>query len=213
MAIAGCKSTGKARVKPMSNQSSFSQIPLTDLLLQAQGGDQKAFEELLDRYAPLIDSMTRQFSANPTFSVQDREDLRQEALVAFYRALMQFDTDRGQVQFGLYAKECIRNRLISHLRTLKRHGQVLSLEESENVDAQPSDGDNPADCLAEEEAYLSLCRQVSGILSDYENRIWWLYLSGRTAKEVAVLMECDEKSVQNAVYRIRKKLRSGLPYS
>lgn len=213
MAIAGCKSTGKARVKPMSNQSSFSQIPLTDLLLQAQGGDQKAFEELLDRYAPLIDSMTRQFSANPTFSVQDREDLRQEALVAFYRALTQFDTDRGQVQFGLYAKECIRNRLISHLRTLKRHGQVLSLEESETVDEHPSDSENPADRMAEEEAYLALCRQVSGILSDYENRVWWLYLSGRTAKEVAVLMGCDEKSVQNAIYRIRKKLRSGLPYS
>ncbi|MBQ9132310.1 MAG: sigma-70 family RNA polymerase sigma factor [Clostridia bacterium] len=197
----------------MSNQFSSPSTSPTDLLRRAQNGDQVAFEELLDRYAPLIDSMIRQFSALPSFSVQDREDLRQEAIVAFYCALMRFNTDQQQVQFGLYAKECIRNRLISHLRTLKKHEQVLSLEEDEASASDSAQDTDPTRQLVEEENYLTLCRQVSGILSEYENRIWWLYLAGRTAGEVAALIGTNEKSVQNAVYRIRKKLRSGLPYS
>lgn len=184
---------------------------LLPLLKDAQGGSQPAFEALLERYAPLIDSMTARF-ALPALSLQDREDLHQEAVVAFYRALMRYDTAQDQIPFGYFAKECIRNRLISHLRTLKHLEHTVSLEE-EPIPAEGELSADPADMLVQEENYSALCQQVCGILSDYENRVWWLYLAGRTAKEVASLLGTEERSVQNAIYRIRKKLRSGLPYS
>lgn len=201
----------KGTRQPMSHQQNTPDPLLLPLLLDAQGGSQSAFEALLGQYAPLIDSMTARFSL-PALSLQDREDLHQEAVVAFYRALMRYDTARAQIPFGYFAKECIRNRLISHLRTLKHLEHTVSLEE-EPILTEGECSANPAQRLVEQENYSALCQQVCGILSEYENRVWWLYLAGRTAKEVASLLGTDERSVQNAIYRIRKKLRSGLPYS
>ncbi|MBR2721182.1 MAG: sigma-70 family RNA polymerase sigma factor [Clostridia bacterium] len=187
----------------MSKAPSSDQIKNHELLAQAQAGDQKAFETLLERYTPLIEAMTAQFST-PDTSLQDREDLRQEAWIALCGAVTHYRPDVGSASFGTFAKVCIRHRLISHLRTSSHQIEVLPLEAHGEIAEQV----NPASHLVEEEAYRELYRNVRSKLSDLENRIWWLYLSGLTAKEVAHQLQCDEKAVQNAIYRIRKKLRS-----
>lgn len=194
----------------MSNQNQNSLDPmLLSLILKAQGGDQDAFESLLDRYTPLIDSMVRHLGSDG-FSLQDREDLRQEALVAFFRALMRYDTAQTEVQFGLYAKLCIKNALYSHLRRWKDRRNTLLLEDESLPQQEETD---LASRMVEEEKYLELSRMIHEALSEYENKIWWLYLSGRTAVEIADALQKDEKSVQNAIYRIRKKLRTVIPNS
>lgn len=193
----------------MSNK--FDPAPekqLSALIQSAKNGNQQAFEDLLDLYAPLIDSMTRQF-VNTLSMAFDREDLRQEAILCFFHALMHFDEQKSPMSFGAYAKLCIRNGLISYWRTQKKDGQTVLLEEAMLAGSSDAE-ENLADRLIEEENYLSLYRLVQGELSDYENRIWWMYLSGRTAKEIAARMKKDEKSVQNAIYRIRQKLRTVL---
>lgn len=197
----------------MSNDpKKATQNALTQLIREAQNGSQSAFEDLLNRYAPLIDSMTGHFcTSNPL--LHDAEDVRQEAVISFYKALMRFDTKQDQVQFGLYAKECIRNGLISHLRKLKKHENTLLLEDDPLCSFESEDSDDPAQRLVEEETYLALSRRIRESLSDYENRIWWLYLAGRTAKEIGQITGKDEKSVQNAIYRIRRKLRAVISYS
>lgn len=192
----------------MSNPLQKSSDPtLLSLIFKARSGDQDAFEALLDRYAPLIDSMVHHVGADG-FSVQDREDLRQEALVAFFRALMRYDTMQTEVQFGLYAKLCIKNALYSHLRRWKDRKNTLLLEDETLLLQEDSD---PASRMVEEEKFLELSGIIHEALSEYENKIWWLYLSGRTAGEIAHVLQKDEKSVQNAIYRIRKKLRAVIP--
>lgn len=193
-------------------KSPETESALLALICAAQGGDQDAFETLLDRYAPLIDSMVQSHLPHGASSVQDREDFRQEAILAFYRALMRYETAQNEVQFGLFAKLCIKNALYSHLRKLKNQKQTLLLED-EAVMSEVCPESDPASRLLEQEAYTELSRLIHDVLSEYENQIWWLYLSGRTAKEIADRLGKDEKSVQNAVYRIRKKLRTVIPYS
>ena len=167
---------------------------------------------MLDQYAPLIESLTGQFAGQGS-TAEDREDLRQEALVSFYKAMMRFDVEQATVQFGLYAKECIRNVLISYLRRLKRHEHVVLLDDGELLEETQAVEDDPAQKLADEEAYLALSRRIREVLSRYENRIWWLYLSGQTARQIASMLQTDEKSVSNAIYRIRRKLRAVIPNS
>ena len=193
----------------MSNQKQKISDLLLSLITKAQGGDQEAFEALLDRYAPLIDSMVHSVNMD-NFSLQDREDLRQEALVAFFRALTHYDTAQSEVQFGLYAKLCIRNALYSHLRRWKDQRNTVLLADEASLEDVDCD---PASRMVEEEKYLELSRVIHEALSQYENTIWWLYLSGRTAVEIATALKKDEKSVQNAIYRIRKKLRAVIPNS
>ena len=62
-----------------------------------------------------------------------------------------------------------------------------------------------------DEAYTELYLRIRAALSTYENQIWWLYHSGRTAKEIAGVLGKSEKSIQNAIYRIRRKLRTEIP--
>ena len=175
------------------------------LILAARGGDQAAFETLLHRYSPLIESLSLSFSS--VTDTEDKDDFYQEACIAFYRAVEHFDVSQTQVEFGLYAKTCIRNRLLSFCRKLRHRDLIVGLD-SETETACECD---PSQSIVEKENFLALYQRIESILSPYESRVWWLYLSGRTAKEIAVQVEREERSVQNAIFRIRKKLRSELP--
>ena len=174
-----------------------------DLINAARSGDESAFEALLEAYEPLIDAMSRSF-ANVSEDSESHEDLRQEACIALYKAVQSYDSAQAEVSFGLYAKMCVRNRLISYTRKLRRREAVLPLEERIKTEEDVTQG------VVAEEAYMELYRRIEALLSPYENHVWWLYLSGQTTGAIAASLCKDERSVQNAIYRIRKKLRVAL---
>ena len=173
-------------------------------VLRAKQGDQEAFERLLEDYSPLISSLVKNALQEYSFAGSDYEDLYQEAVLLFCRALDKYDTEQSNVMFGLFAKICIRNGLRTQAKKLQRRVQVVSVDETDGTAFQTEKAEEPSDRLIEEEGYT---------LSPYENRVWWLYLSGHTAKEIAKELETDEKSVQNAIFRIRRKLRSVIPHA
>ena len=173
------------------------------LIYAAREGDEGAFEALLEAYEPLVDSMSRSF-ANTTDDSELHEDLRQEACIALYRAVQSYDSTQAEVSFGLYAKMCLRNRLISYTRKLRRRESVLPLEVRIKTEEDVAQG------VVAEEAYMELYRRIESVLSPYESHVWWLYLSGQTTGAIAAKLGKDERSVQNAIYRIRKKLRAAL---
>ena len=67
---------------------------------------------------------------------------------------------------------------------------------------------DPADDIVEAENIREIYSAIKKNLSDYEYTIWHSYMLGKTAKEIGEMLGKDEKSVSNAVYRIRKKLRA-----
>ena len=174
-----------------------------DLIIAARRGDESAFEALLETYEPLIDAMSRSF-AKVSDDSESGEDLRQEACIALYKAVQTYDLSQNEVSFGLYAKLCVRNRLVSYTRKLRRRESVLPLEERIKTEEDVTQG------VVAEEAYMELYRRIESVLSPYESHVWWLYLSGQTTGAIAAKLSKDEKSVQNAIYRIRKKLRTAL---
>ena len=178
-----------------------------DLLRSAKDGSADALAALLTAYAPLIESQVLALQNNDTDS-DERDDLRQEAALALCSAVEHYD-EAQSVSFGAFAKVCIHNRLISYQRKKLRRPPTVSLEQY--ADPAPEKED-PLQHLVEKDDFLALCRRIEETLSPYENRIWWLYVSGSTAAEIARSIERDERSVQNAIYRIRKKLRLTLPH-
>ncbi len=181
------------------------QNDLNELITAAASGNQPAFEALLNQYAPLLDSMSAAF-AQDMCDKANLEDWHQEACIAFYNAVKKFDVSQKEVQFGLYAKICIRNHLISCLRA--SHAQELSVPPE--ALARCNSAVDPGASLVEQENYLALARQIKEVLTPYENRVWWLYLAGHSASEIAEKLQKDERSVQNAIYRSRKKLHDAL---
>lgn len=193
----------------MKRADSRDKKQLLDTLLQAKQGDQAAFTQLAQQYHPLLSSLVSASIGEIPHASSDYEDLYQEALILFYRALSSYDTEQEDVEFGLYAKICIHNGLKTQIKKLQRRIPLMPLETEEKIEMPK---ERPEDRLIETENYQTLCTDISATLTPYENRVWWLYLSGRTAKEIATLLQKDEKSVQNAIFRIRRKLRTVIPH-
>ena len=177
------------------------------LIKDAQGGASAAIEELKRQYTPLIESSSARFCREGTSS-QDRADIREEALINFLNAVFSFDLSYEGVEFGLYAKICIENGLVSFLRSLDRRRRIpeVSLDSISESSEKKVHKDMLA-IMADREQALMLARKISDKLSEYENRIWWMYVSGLSVREIARDLGVDSKSVSNAVFRIRKKLR------
>ena len=187
-------------------EKSAEQNDVTDLIKRIRKGDQNAFKALVEKYEPLIESLVFKFYDKELKGLTS-DDLRQEAVLRFYNSILTYDLEQCEVEFGLYAKICISNALISQIRLQKKR-TAEQLTEFQNVLFFEHDSEEPSDRILEEERVKTLYSLISKNLSRYEYRIWQLYVSGRTAKDICAIVDSDERSVSNAIYRIRKKLRA-----
>jgi len=186
---------------------STEQHDITPLLSLAKEGDQAAFDTLLTQYTPLIEhrlSIAR--ARRSDILPEDEKDLRQEALLAFCRALQRYNTDQQEVSFGLYAKICIENALISALRKLRPAEETVDYDTLLTIPADMSE--DPSRRLREQEDFEALCHRIACTLSPFENAIWQRYVAGMTAPDIARQLGKDTRSIHNAIYRIRNKLRN-----
>lgn len=179
------------------------------LVSQAQGGDAGTLESLKELYTPLLMAACTRNSSD-SMRDEDREELFGEALIALFNAVMTYDLDVAGVEFGLYAKICIDNALISYRRAFERRSRLTSV--SLDMLGEKREGEvDLIDVIVARESAADLARRISSVLSQYENKVWWLYVSGRSAKDIAAMLDADERSVHNAIYRIRRKLRGVIP--
>ena len=175
------------------------------LVTLAKGGDEPATDELIARYTPYV-----RYLARPYFIAGgDAEDLVQEGLIGFLKAIRCFDGDKGS-GFKPYATACIKSKLLSALRaSLSKKQQPLneyiSLEAPFFDEFVALHGD-PVENVLDAESVEELSQTLDGILSDLEAKILHLYLEGRSYQEISSTTGKSQKSVDNAIQRIRKKL-------
>ncbi len=173
------------------------------LLDGVRSGARMAFFQLCECYRPLIASQVDLFSVSATF----REEMVGDAILALYRAALTYREGEG-VTFGLYARICIKNALISAFRKEEAHAH-LSLDELAARLADEGAEAPDARLLLKEEAG-DIYRVALSCLSGYEMRVFHLYVGGATQREIAHTLGRSEKSVANAIGRMLKKLRARL---
>ena len=193
----------------MSQKSAESTADQVNILVKrTKNGDQTSFSSLVQKYEPLIESLVFKFYDENIVGL-NKDDLRQEAILKLYKSVLSFDTEQSEVEFGLYAKICISNALVSQIRLYKQK-TAESLNEAMENGCELFESQDPAERILEEERVAALYSLVRNNLSVYEYKVWSLYVSGKTAKDIGKIVGVDEKSVNNAIYRIRKKLRERL---
>lgn len=173
-----------------------------DLILQSRAGNNDAFAQMCEQYKNLMDSLSRKFSLMCE-EYCTRDDFRQEAQLAFFDAINSFDIENGRVTFGAYARVCIRNRLVSCVRKL--NSKKRRMGKSEGTDAVV--GWSVQDTVVRRELGEKLLTFADNTLSPYERRIFSMYVDGIKAKEICRVVGRSERSVNNAIYRIRQKLK------
>ena len=181
---------------------------LFTLIQSAKSGDSEGFAKLKAMYTPLLESQIVKHTS-PDMMPQDIEDMRQEAFVIFCNAVCNFDLQSSGVEFGLYAKICIENGLASFVRSYIRRRNKATLPLESAADLPDLGYTDVLQAMIDREHTDELVRTIKDSLSDYENRVWWMYVSGMSVSEIAKRIGgVEAKSVSNAVYRIRKKLRA-----
>ena len=188
----------------------IEKINVEELIIGVKSGDGDAFSALVSQYEPLVTSLCRSYFPEP----HDKyEEACAESRFALFKAAKSYDITARGVSFGLYAKICITNALISMgRRDGKKKEQVYSLDEmgycfgSETAIDTEEEVD-PSEILIRREEVQELIRSAARTLSEYEFSVFQMYLDGNTTADIASLVGKSEKSVNNAIHRIKNKLR------
>ena len=180
-----------------------------DLCMAAAAGDSQCESELVRRYGQLVRACAR-----PLFLAGgDSEDLIQEGMLGLLTAIRSFDPARDTA-FRTYAAICIRSRLLSAVRAAQG-GKHIPLNHSVSFEPPLFDGANahlfstvesPEDVIIGREELKERLDALKGQLSELEAQILPPYLSGLSCGEIARRVGRSQKSVDNAIQRIRRKV-------
>ena len=187
------------------------------LVRMARDGDEKAENFLLKKYKDFVRSKARAY-----FLVGgDSDDLIQEGMIGLYNAIGHYDESMAS-SFMTYAAICINNKLISAVSAdgrqknapLNGYVSIYSSitdetgEEASLSDVLPdTENINPEAIILNEEQEKLTINRLFGKLSALEKEILSYYMEGMSYSEIAKLIGKTEKSVDNAIQRIRLKMR------
>ena len=185
------------------------------LVWQSQNGDHLAEAQLLDKYKPLVKAKSRAY-----FLIgADSEDIIQEGMIGLYKAIRDYDKEKN-ASFRSFAELCINRQMITAIKaaTRQKH-QPLNSYVSLNKPVFENDSEetyldllregellNPEALLIGQENKNFLENQMIKNLSSFESRVLALYLQGRSYFEIANMLNKPEKSIDNALQRVKKKL-------
>lgn len=184
-----------------------SKKTLTDdeLVFRAANGDDAAMALLIATVTPIARAKASGFASARVSG----DDLVQEGMLGFLDAVKTYDASKGS-PFRAYAEVCINNRIVSAVRTsFNNKNAALSnavAYEPEKVDEADS-GADPANIVSEKEDSEHLRNVLSKGLSDFEKQVVDLRLMDMSYSEMAEKLCCSEKAIDNALQRIRKKMR------
>jgi len=199
-----------------SELATLSDEQLCSLLAE---GVHEAEEVLISRYFGIVRVCARPYYlAGGSF-----EDIIQEGLMGLLSAAREFSPEKN-VSFKRFAENCIRNRIFSGLKAANRQkhkplNSYLSIDSlsedgynASDLVLRPTDND-PEELILSKESYEELFNELKGLLSSLESEILDLYLEGLTVREIASKTGRSPKSVDNAIWRVRRKFSRHLKHS
>ncbi len=159
-----------------------------------------AVSVLISRYLRLVRKRACFFSSE----YADAEDLTQEGFLAFLNAVNSFDTEHG-ARFSAFADVCVTNGIKSAVIKMKRNSGETCFEVIED---NAEDLSTPESICVEKDKIEGIYNEIASLLSEKEWSIFRLYLAGLSYKEVSEILDVPLKTVDNAVFRVRKKLKT-----
>ncbi len=178
-------------------------------------GDNLALEYIIEKYKGLVRIKTRSY-----FMIgADREDIIQEGMIGLYKAVRDFKPEK-QANFFSFAELCISRQIITAIKTANRQKHMplnsyMSLNRSvydENDECtymeflSCDNGFNPEARVIDTEEKDRMEKRIAVALSPLERKVLSLYLRGKSYVEIAEKVGKDEKSIDNALQRVKKKV-------
>lgn len=191
-------------------------MEILQLILKAQRGDEKAFQKIFESFNNLIYYSIKKFFIMGA----DKEDVFQEARIGLLKAINSYKFDKN-TSFETFALLCVKRHLITKIKTSKTGKNkilnsalsICTVEDDFNYGDYNFSGTttnhyNPEELCLEKEKYNALMKYAKINLSKMENEIFEYILLGMTFIEIAEKIGISPKSADNAMQRVKKKLRA-----
>jgi RNA polymerase sporulation-specific sigma factor len=191
------------------------------LVALAKQGRRDAYDKIVRRYYGFV-----RLKASSYFLIGgDSDDLIQEGLLGLYKAVRDYRTDR-ESSFRNFAELCITRQIITAVKTATRNkhtplNQYVSFSQTPagaGDDGEPTLDEvlpgpvahDPVNQVISSEELHSLVACLSSVLSELESSVLSLYLDGYSYETIAGRLECDTKTVDNALQRVKRKVGAHL---
>jgi RNA polymerase sporulation-specific sigma factor len=199
---------------PISVQNDCQHDECT-LIIRAKNGHEEALSQLMARYASLIKATANRYFLPGA----EHDDVVQEGWIGFWSAIQHFD-DRRHGYFSGFAKLCVMQIVSAVVRATRSKHQILNsawsldqpapegLADGSWLDAMPCRQEpSPETYIVDRESSKQLVQELTKELTPLEQKVFNARRQGKSYEEIGVAVDRPPKTIDNALQRIRRKLK------
>ena len=179
-----------------------------ELIRRLRQGESEIEDFLMDKYKNLV-----KIRARAMYLIGgETDDLIQEGMIGLFKAIRDYREDRDAA-FATFAKLCVERQLYRTIESSNRQknqplNTYISLDgESQEEELQRLWEESPEAIVVDREHTDAMIEKIHKALSPFENHVLNLYMNGYTYIQIAEMMDKSPKSIDNALQRIRSKVR------
>lgn len=180
-----------------------------ELIERLRAGETEIEDYLMEKYKTMVRAKARAMY----LIGGDTDDLIQEGMIGLFKAVRKYDKDR-EAAFRTYANRCVDGQMYKAIEASKcqKHQPLnsyisLSEESSEEILLNQWE-ESPEVILLDQEKADHRMERIQKVLSPFEKHVLELHLKGFTYIQIAEMMDKPAKSIDNALQRIKAKVRN-----
>lgn len=199
---------------------------LTDeeLVDRLRDGDAQVTDYIMEKYKNLV----RKKAKSMFILGADNDDLIQEGMIGLFKAVRDYDAGRD-ASFYTFADLCISRQMYNAVQASRREKHTpLNTYISLYAEMTESGGDgnvtelvnviasevetNPEQLMIDKENVADIEAIIDKELSVFEKQVLDLYMTGMSYSQIAKVLSRDGKSTDNALQRLKAKLRRAVKH-
>lgn len=195
----------------MNKYEQYTDEQLVEILRQ---GDQNVMDYLIEKYK----TMVRQKARVLYLAGGDQDDLIQEGMIGLFKAVQDYREDKD-ASFRTFAQLCVERQLYRAIQSSNRrkhqplNGYVSMYGEEWEAETKNMFQQSPESLFIAQENAQLVENTIRKELSEMENQVLILYLRGNNYLEIAEQLDKAPKTIDNAIQRIRRKVKMVLDNS
>lgn len=197
-------------------EGQYEKLSEEEIVKLAKDDDEIALDLLFEKYKRVVRAKAQMYF----IAGGDADDLVQEGMIGLFRAIRDYD-EKKDMTFRSFAQMCINRQMITAIRqaTRKKHVPLNSSVSLQQSDCGKSEKDvvetlelisqegQPEERMLDKEAAAALQRRIEKVLSSFERKVLMQMGAGMTYGEIARSMGKDKKAIDNAIQRIKRKVK------
>ncbi|MFH5832796.1 RNA polymerase sigma factor [Halalkalibaculum sp. DA3122] len=171
-----------------------------ELVEKILDGEVQRYQLLVDRYAPMVFHIVRQFVTDEEVV----EELAQQIFVKCYERLGSFNMNS---KFSSWLYMIAKNHCRDYARNVRRHNKQFSEMDEYELEAMMATTETPDQQLEQEEWNQLLDEGLARLSEEYAQAFLYKYRDDMTYRAMAKRMDVSESALKVRVHRARKALK------